>query len=172
MFSLKQTIMLCAATTMLTCATLANASPEDAAPTAQWSHHHGIQHDLEQIHAQLKLTAAQEQLWQTAATTMETTHQQTHAARQQSQQQIRVLMQEPTLDLHAIQAAREQAETKVQQLHARAQEAWLKLYDSLDARQKMLVSTVLKAKWQKMETRHAKMSEHWKMHSEPPAAPE
>ena len=157
------TIALCAAA-LFACVTVADANAADAAsapPGAPWHHHEGMQHDLDKIHAQLNLTADQEQLWQAARTAMKTAHEQGHAAHQQAQQQIQALMQAPVLDLRAIHNAREQSGKQAHQLHAQTTEAWLKFYDSLNTTQKTLVSTTLKAKWEKMKARRAKMAGHW-----------
>lgn len=171
-----KTIALCAAT-LFACVTVANANAADApaaapaAAGAPWHHRGGMQHDLDKIHAQLHLTADQEQQWQAAVAGMKAAHEQEHAAHQQSRQQMQALMQAPVLDLRAIHAAREQNGKQAQQLRAQTTETWLKFYDTLNTTQKTQVSTMLKAKWQKMAARREKMAAHWqKMHHDAPAS--
>jgi periplasmic protein CpxP/Spy len=156
-----KTIAVCAAV-WLTCAVSAPANAQEA-PHPGWQHHHdGMQHDLDKIHAQLNLTADQEQQWQAALAAMKAAHEQQKTAHEQSKQQMQALMQAPVLDLRAIQAAHQQAAEQEHQAHAQVSETWLKFYDTLNTTQKTLVSTTLKAKWQKMAARRAKMEQHWK----------
>lgn len=171
----NKTLTLCTAALLVygTSTYAATDSTPPATPAAhQWQHrgHGGMMHDLEKIHAQLKLTADQEQQWQAAVTAMKTAHQQQRAAFEQSRAQMKTLMQAPVLDLRAISAAHEQMGAQARQVHAQVQETWLKFYDTLDTTQKTLVSATLKSKWQAMAMRHAKMAEHWKNQSHDAAA--
>jgi len=160
----KKTIAACAVA-LMSCTLVANAHADDGQSGGHWQHnqynqsrhHDGILHDLLKLHAELNLTASQEQQWQAAVAAGKTEHEQQRAAFQQARPELKALMQAPILDLRALQAEHEKIAGQAHQAHAQVTEAWLKVYDSLDATQKKLISTTLKDKWQQ----HQRFAEHW-----------
>lgn len=150
-----------------------SAPPPDAPHGGPGMHHHhgGPLEVFKRLHAQLKLTPAQEQQYQAAEAT---TRQNGEAMRknfEQSRTQFDAAQSQPILDLDAMQAAREQVFQQNAQLHQQTQKAWLAFYDGLTDAQKTQVSTALKADFAKMEARHEKMKAHWAhRHAEKAAA--
>lgn len=143
----KKTIALFAVA-LLAYGSTTYAAPTDAAPT---QHGDGMLLNLDKIHAQLKLTVDQEKQWQATQAAMDAAHQQERAIFEQYQQQFQGLMQAPVLDMQALDAMREHVGEQLRQVHSQTQAAWMKWYDALDITQKTLVSSTLKAKWQKMK---------------------
>ena len=154
----KKTIALCTVM-FLACGSTAYAAPgapNNATPAAQEQHNDGMLHNLDKIHAQLKLTTDQEQQWQATQAAMDSAGQQERAIFTQYHQQFQTLMQAPVLDLQALDTIREHVGDQLRQVHGQTQTVWLKWYNSLDLTQKTLVSTTLKAKWQQIKARAAK----------------
>jgi Spy/CpxP family protein refolding chaperone len=139
-----------------------SAPASDATPG--WHGHggeHGMMRQLEALHAQLKLTPAQEQKWQTALQTMKTNREVMRTNRQKMRQQFQAAQQQPILDLDAMHKAHQQIEQSNAQLHEQTATAWLAFYDSLNDQQKTTVSTAIKQHFARMEARHEKMRERW-----------
>ncbi|MBW0446782.1 periplasmic heavy metal sensor [bacterium M00.F.Ca.ET.228.01.1.1] len=127
--------------------------------------------ELTQLHDQLKLNADQEKQWQAALDTMKQGHEAMRANHEQMKNQFKAAQQQPILDLNAMAAAHQQIEQKDAQLRQQTTDAWLKFYDGLNDQQKTTVSTALKQRFAKMESRHEKMRERWQQHHGAAPAP-
>ncbi|MGE8490424.1 MAG: hypothetical protein ACN6OQ_18895, partial [Paraburkholderia nemoris] len=75
------------------------------------------------------------------------------------------------LDLNAMAAAHQQVEQKDAQLRQQTSDTWLKFYNGLNDQQKTTVSTALKQRFAKMESRHEKMHERWEHRKGAASAP-
>jgi periplasmic protein CpxP/Spy len=167
MSTLFKKLALCGAACLAfgsTAYAVAGDAPPPPPGAAQWHGHRpdGPWHDLEKIHAQLNLSAAQEQQLQAVIAQAKAAREQERTAMKQSHEQMKALMQAPVLDLRALSTLREQTMSQAHQTHQQVEESWLKFYDSLNTDQKTLVSTTLKAHWQKMEERRQHRADHWK----------
>jgi len=142
------------------------AGVEGPPPGALWHHRdgHTMEKRLADLHAKLKLTPAQEQLWQTAMDTMKRDRSAERANREKMHEQFKAMQQQPILDLNALASAHEQAMQDNARLHQETAKAWLAVYDALDDRQKTLVSDLLKQHFAKMESMHERMQERWQEH--------
>ncbi len=136
------------------------ATPSDAPPAAgQEMHHQMHDHDggpfgaIRRLHDQLKLSAAQEQQWQSAVNTMKQNHEAMRKSHEALHQQMKAQQNQPILDLNALHAARQQAEQQNAQLREQSEAAWLAFYNGLNDQQKTMVSTALKQQFAKMEQR-------------------
>ena len=169
MSRLTRNLSLSAIAATLLSVSTAYAAAGDTPPPGGHAHHGGamMQHNLDKIHSQLNLNASQEQLWQTALSTMKADRQQERALHKQAKQQMESLMQAPVLDMHALQAQHEQTQSQSQQLRSHTQAAWLTVYDALDQTQKATASSALKAQWQRMAKRRAQ----WEHHGDAAPAP-
>jgi Spy/CpxP family protein refolding chaperone len=127
--------------------------------------------ELTQLHDQLKLNADQEKQWQAALDTMKQGHEAMRANHEQIKNQFKAAQQQPILDLNAMAAAHQQVEQKDAQLRQQTTDAWLKFYNGLNDQQKTTVSTALKQRFAKMESRHEKMREHWEHRKGEASAP-
>ncbi|MFM0292757.1 MULTISPECIES: periplasmic heavy metal sensor [Paraburkholderia] len=127
--------------------------------------------ELTQLHDQLKLNADQEKQWQAALDTMKQNHEAMRANHDQIKDQFNAAQQQPILDLNAMAAAHQQVEQKDAQLRQQTTDAWLKFYNGLNDQQKTTVSTALKQRFAKMESRHEKMHERWEHRKGPASAP-
>ena len=127
--------------------------------------------ELTQLHDQLKLNADQEKQWQAALDTMKQNHEAMRANHEQIKNQFKAAQQQPILDLNAMAAAHQQVEQKDAQLRQQTSDAWLKFYNGLNDQQKTTVSTALKQRFAKMESRHEKMREHWEHRKGAASAP-
>ena len=125
---------------------------------------------LTQLHDQLKLNADQEKQWQAALDTMKQGHEAMRANHEQIKDQFKAAQQQPILDLNAMAAAHQQVEQKDAQLRQQTTDAWLKFYNGLNDQQKTTVSTALKQRFAKMESRHEHMRERWEQHNHKGAA--
>jgi len=126
---------------------------------------------LTQLHDELKLNADQEKQWQAALDTMKQSHEAMRANHEQMKSQFKAAQQQPILDLNAMAAAHQQIEQKDAQLRQQTTDAWLKFYNGLNDQQKTTVSTALKQRFAKMESRHEKMRERWQHHQGAASAP-
>jgi len=126
---------------------------------------------LTQLHDELKLNADQEKQWQAALDTMKQGHEAMRANHEQMKDQFKAAQQQPILDLNAMAAAHQQIEQKDTQLRQQTTDAWLKFYNGLNDQQKTTVSTALKQRFAKMESRHEKMRERWEHHQGAASAP-
>ncbi|MBN3725474.1 periplasmic heavy metal sensor [Burkholderia sp. Ac-20379] len=134
-------------------------------------HHGGPLEVFKRLHAQLKLTPAQEQQYQAAEATTKQNRDAMRKNFEQSRSQFDAAQSQPILDLDAMQAARDQVFQQNAQLHQQTEKAWLAFYDGLTDAQKTQVSTALKADFAKMKARHEKMKAHWAhRHAEKAAA--
>lgn len=97
----------------------------------------------ERVHAQLKLTSAQESLWQAALQRTMETRQMQKTAQQGLRDQAKIELAKPQPDLAALARQREDVDTQ----HLAAQRAvhasWLTLYEALSADQKQQVAQML-----------------------------
>jgi periplasmic protein CpxP/Spy len=147
-----------------------------AQPAGQAGHggpggwHGHFMKQLTQLHDQLKLNADQEKQWQAALDTMKQGHEAMRANHQQMKDQFKAAQQQPILDLNAMAAAHQQVEQKDAQLRQQTTDAWLKFYNGLNDQQKTTVSTALKQRFAKMESRHEHMRERWEQHNHKGAA--
>jgi Spy/CpxP family protein refolding chaperone len=130
---------------------------------APWQHHDGnmIGKQLEQLHAKLKLTPAQEQLWQAAIDTMKRDRTAERANHEKMHEQFKAMQQQPILDLNALNAAHEQQMQENARLHEETAKAWLAVYNALDDQQKTMVSDLLKQHFARMGAIHERMHERW-----------
>ncbi|MGU7771159.1 periplasmic heavy metal sensor [Burkholderia sp. MR1-5-21] len=144
------------------------APPADAPPPGGPGMHHmhegGPFGAIMRLHDQLKLTAAQEQQWQTAVNTMKQNHEAMRKSHEQMRAQFKAQQNQPILDLNAMNAARQQAEQQNAQLREQTSAAWLAFYNGLNDQQKTTVSTAIKQQYARMEQRHEKMKERWEQH--------
>jgi Spy/CpxP family protein refolding chaperone len=176
--------MLAAAATVLAVTFGAAYAAADAPPPGgpgEWHHHGGhggfmTGHALDALHSELKLSASQEQQWQSALDTMKRDREAEHANREQAHKQIDALRQQPILDLNALHAAMQQTERQNAQLHEEAMTAWLNVYNGLTDSQKKLVSDQLKQHFAKMdawrERMHERGSRRQGAEQTPPAQPQ
>jgi len=140
------------------------AQPTEHAHGGPGGWHGHFMKELTQLHDQLKLNADQEKLWQSALDTMKQNHEAMRANHQQAREQFKAAQQQPILDLNAMAATHQQIEQKDAQLRQQTSDAWLKFYNALNDQQKTTVSTALKKRFAKMESRHEKMHERWQHH--------
>lgn len=120
---------------------------------------HMMEQQLAQLHAKLKLTASQEQLWQTAMETMKRDRSAERANHEKMHEQFKAMQQQPILDLNALNSAHEQAQQDNARLHQEIATSWLALYNALDDQQKKMVSDMLKQHFSRMEAMHHRMHE-------------
>ncbi|MFM0475041.1 periplasmic heavy metal sensor [Paraburkholderia strydomiana] len=142
----------------------AQPAPEAHGGPGGWHGH--FMKELTQLHDQLKLNADQEKQWQAARDTMKQSHEAMRANHEQMKDQFKSAQQQPILDLNAMAAAHQQIEQKDAQLRQQTTDAWLKFYNGLNDQQKTTVSTALKQRFAKMESRHEKMRERWQHHQQ------
>ena len=116
---------------------------------------------MDALHAQLKLNADQEKLWQTALDTMKQNHEAMRASHKQMHDQMKSMEQQPILDLNAINAAHQKIEQQNAQLRDQTTAAWLNFYNALNDQQKTTVSTALKQHFAKMHEHEMKMHQRW-----------
>jgi Spy/CpxP family protein refolding chaperone len=136
----------------------AGDAPPPGAAHAGWQHRDAMmQRQLDKIHAQLKLNASQEQLWQAAIAAMHADHEQARALHQQARQQTQALLQAPILDPHALASQHDQIQAQMQQLRTHTETAWFALYDTLDDKQKAIASDAIKARLKHMHDHHKHM---------------
>jgi Spy/CpxP family protein refolding chaperone len=99
---------------------------------------------------------------------------------EQFAQQMNTAQSQTIIDMNALHAAHQQIDQQRAQLREQTAAAWLNLYNALNDEQKATVSADMKARWAKMERRHAKMRERFEQHhgahhpaheDAPPAAP-
>lgn len=152
-----------------------SAPPPDGPHGGPGMHHHGPHGGplevFKRLHAQLKLTPAQEQQYQAAEAITKQNRDAMRKNFEQSRTQFDAAQSQPILDLDAMQAARDQVFQQNAQLHQQTEKAWLAFYDGLTDAQKTQVSTALKADFAKMKARHEKMKAHWAhRHAEKAAA--
>lgn len=142
------------------------AGVEGSAPAALWHHRDGhmMEKQLADLHAKLKLTPAQEQLWQTAMDTMKRDRSAERANHEKMHDQFKAMQQQPILDLNALDSAHEQAMQDNARLHQETAKAWLAVYNALDGQQKTMVSDLLKQHFARMESMHERMHERWQQH--------
>ena len=134
-------------------------------------HHGNFMQEMNQLHGELNLSPAQEQQWQAALDTMKQNREAMRAAHEQMFDQLKSMQQQPILDLNALHNMHEKAEEQNHQLRERTEAAWLNVYNGLNNTQKIIVSTVIKQHWAKMEARHEMMREHWQHHQGAASAP-
>lgn len=173
MSTTKMSRVLAVAATALAIATGAAHAAQPVAPASAAAAHPAGEHgwrgherggfiaQLKKLHDQLNLNPEQEKQWQAALDTMKQNHQAMRANHEQIRQQFKAAQQQPILDLNAMAAAHQQIEQKDAQLHQQTTDAWLKFYNGLNDQQKTTVSTALKQRFAKMESRHEKMRERW-----------
>lgn len=145
------------------------------APGVPWHHHGGfmMKKELADLHAKLKLTSAQDKLWQTAVDTMQRDGAAERANHEKVHAQLKAMQQQPILDFNALHAAHEQVQQDDSRLREEMASAWLAVYNALDDQQKTIVSDVFKQHFAKMESMREHMREHWGHHGgpgEPPPA--
>lgn len=135
----------------------------DAGPGAGWRHHGGLmmEQQLADLHTRLKLTPAQDKLWQSALDTMKRDRTAARADHEKMHAQLKTMMQQPILDMHALHAAHMQAQQDGARLHEETATAWLAVYDALDDQQKTIVSDTFKQRFSKMESMREHMHERW-----------
>ena len=133
-------------------------------------HHGGFEKQLNQLHAQLKLTPDQEKQWQDALSTMKKNRETARANHEQMHEQFKSMQQQPILDLNALHGAREKAMEQDHQLHEQTAQAWLAFYNGLNDQQKTIVSTAIKQHFAKMEAFREKMHQRWEQHHKGPAS--
>ena len=107
----------------------------------------GFEHMLDHLHDQLKLNAQQEQAWQHARDTSKHDFQGMRANFEEARKQFAAAGQQPILDLAAIQAARQQIESRNQALRLDAENTWISFYNTLNDAQKTIVSNDIKRHW-------------------------
>ena len=127
-------------------------------------HHGGFEKQLNQLHAQLKLSPDQEKQWQDALNTMKQNRETLRANHEQMHEQFKAMQQQPILDLNALHDAHQKAMQQDQQLHEQTAQAWLAFYNGLNDQQKTIVSTALKQHFAKMEQMREKMHQRWEQH--------
>jgi periplasmic protein CpxP/Spy len=115
---------------------------------------------LDELHAQLKLNADQDKLWQTALDTMKHGHEQMRDAHKQMHDQFKSMENQPILDLNAMHAAHQKIEQQEAQVREQTAQAWLNFYNALNDQQKTTVSTALKKHFAKMRERHERWEHH------------
>ena len=109
---------------------------------------------LNQLHAQLNLNAEQEPLWKDMLGATQREYQQAPANFKQWQQQMHTLLGQQILDLNQIHTISDQLQDENRGLHEATETSWLKLYDTLNAQQKTLVSASLKQHWKQTGAHH------------------
>ena len=141
-------------------------------PGGAGEHHHGqFMKELNQLHSKLNLNADEEKQWQAALDTMKQNHEAERANHEQMKTQFKSMQQQPILDLNAMAATHQQIEQKDAQLRQQTTDAWLKFYNGLNDQQKTTVSTALKQRFAKMESRHEHMRQRWEHHKGAASAP-
>jgi protein CpxP len=120
-----------------------------------------MKQQMDQLHAQLKLTADQEKLWQSALDTMKQNHEAMRASHKQMHDQMKSMEQQPILDLNAMNAAHQKIEQQNAQLRDQTTAAWLNFYNALNDQQKTTVSTALKQHFARMHEHEMKMHQRW-----------
>ncbi|TKC83069.1 periplasmic heavy metal sensor [Trinickia terrae] len=127
-------------------------------------HHGGFEKQLNQLHAQLKLSPDQEKQWQDALNTMKQNRDAARKSHEQMHDQFKAMQQQPILDLNALHDAHVKAQQQDEQLREQTAQAWLAFYNGLNDQQKTIVSTALKQHFAKMEQFREKMEQHWEHH--------
>lgn len=170
MYKKTSRVAMAAATVLaLAFGTAQAAQPSDTPPpSGPGMHHHmgdgGPFGAIQRMHDKLNLSAAQEQQWQSAVSTMKQNREAMHKSHEQMREQFKAQQNQPILDLNAMHAARQQAEQRNAQLREQTSAAWLAFYNSLNDAQKTMVSTAIKQQFARMEQRHEKMKERWEQH--------
>ena len=140
-------------------------------PGMHHMHHGDFLQDFKKLHDKLNLNADQEKQWQAALDTMKQTRATERANHEQMKQQFKSMQQQPILDLNAMHAAHQKIEQQDAQLREQSANAWLTFYNGLNDQQKTTVSTALKQRFAKMESRHEKMHERWEHRKGAASAP-
>ncbi|OJA66067.1 hypothetical protein BGV67_13205 [Burkholderia ubonensis] len=171
MYKKTSRVAIAAATMLVLAFGAAHAAPAaDAPPPGGPGMHQMHGHEggpfgaILRLHDQLKLTAAQEQQWQTAVNTMKQNRDAMRKSHEQMREQFNAQQNQPILDLNAMHAARQQAEQQNAQLREQTSAAWLAFYNGLNDQQKTTVSTAIKQQYARMEQRREKMKERWEQH--------
>jgi periplasmic protein CpxP/Spy len=126
---------------------------------------------MDELHSQLKLSADQEKLWQSALDTMKQNRKSMFEAHKQLHDQFKTMENQPILDLNAMHAAHQKLEDQDAQLREQTTAAWLNFYNALNDQQKTTVSTALKKHFARMRDHEHRMHERWgKHHGAPDAA--
>ncbi|KND59404.1 ATPase involved in DNA repair [Candidatus Burkholderia verschuerenii] len=126
---------------------------------------------MDELHAQLKLNADQEKLWQTALDTMKQNRKSMFEAHKQLHDQFKSMENQPILDLNAMHDAHQKMEAQDSQLREQTTGAWLNFYNALNDQQKTTVSSALKKHFERMRDHEHRMHERWgKGHGGPGAA--
>ena len=130
----------------------------------EWrGHHHDegmmLMMELGKLHNELKLTLtpAQERSWQNALDTMRQAREDARADHEAARKQFEALSQQSVIDLNAMHDAHEKLADKERQRREQVTAAWLKVYDSLSAQQKKVVSDDIKQHLARMAHHHEGM---------------
>jgi uncharacterized membrane protein len=105
---------------------------------------------MDQLHAELKLNPQQEKAWQDAQATSRQNFETIRTQHEVSRKQFMSEADKPILDLSALQAQHEQLETNDQQLRTGTERAFINFYDTLNDKQKTMVSNDIKQHWKHM----------------------
>lgn len=92
--------------------------------------------DLARLHAELKLDAQQETLWQEAEQASRNSMREVRAQMRQQREKALTAMRQPGADLRAIVRSLDEARDAGRQQRLADRERWLKVYDSLNPEQK------------------------------------
>ena len=103
---------------------------------------------MESVHKKLNLNAQQEELWNKAQAASREAFRKIRASREEAREKMRTEIDKPGADLKQFMQLGDQMREKVRmQMEAtrkQGREAWLKMYDSLDANQKEQVRMAIK----------------------------
>ncbi|MDK2124662.1 periplasmic heavy metal sensor [Parachitinimonas caeni] len=110
-----------------------------------------LQSQLKAAHDELKLSAAQEALWQDAEKSSKANRQGMQERMKLVHEQIQTEKSKDILDLQKISDLMDQNMAAAQAAHKDGREKWLKLYASLSADQKVIASRYIKQGMSRME---------------------
>lgn len=101
------------------------------------------QHRLENLHQQLSLSPAQDDLWKKATSGTDKLREEMQAEQRSRRDKVKALLDSKNPDLRALTSEMDRDRDARQQKHKAAREEWLKLYDALSSEQKQKASQFL-----------------------------
>ncbi len=110
---------------------------------------HGLK-DMKRLHDDLKLDAAQETLWQNAATAGKNSRGEMREQMKQHRQAVLATLDKPGADLRTALKQMDELKAEGNKRREAARERWLSVYDSLNAEQKEKARLFFKSKLERM----------------------
>jgi hypothetical protein len=151
----------------LTCALLVGTVAVAMPPGPQGHMAGDLFSHMEALKKDLNLTDSQQALWDIAQTKSKATMEQMGSAHGGQMDKLRDALATGNADLRALARDQDAKHEAMHAAHMAARDAWLNLYDKLDAAQKAKVNAAIKKKLDRFAGMQERMKEH--MHRAPPS---